>query len=187
MSNVSIESPPSPPLKIYSRHQTFQHPPSDSPLVPDLPSLPAPTVEPDLPVAISKSIRSTRNPSPHYTALSYHRLSQHFYACLLSISSVSIPKSVSDVLAHPGWRQAMLDELGALQSSGTWELVSLPSGKSVVGCRWVFAIKVGPDLKARLVAKGYNQIFGLDYGDTFSPVAKMAYVRLFIAMAALQR
>ena len=118
---------------------------------------------------------------PHYTALSYHRLSQPFYACLSSISSVSIPKSVSDALANPGWRQAMLDELSALQNSETWKLVSLPSGKSVVGYRWVFAIKVGPDgtidhLKARLVAKGYTQIFCLDYGDTFSPVAKM---RLF--------
>ena len=74
----------------------------------------------------------------------------------------------------PGWRQAMADELSALHNSGTWELVPLPSGKSVVGCRWVFAIKVGPDgtidrLKARLVAKGYTQIFGLDYGDTFPP------------------
>ena len=76
-----------------------------------------------------------------------------------------IPKTVRDALAHPGWRQAMTDELSALHNSGTWELVPLPFGKSVVGCRWVFAIKVGPDgtidrLKARLVAKGYTQIFG---------------------------
>jgi len=99
MSSVPIESPPSPPLKIYSRRQTFRRPPSDSPLVPDLPSPPALTVEPDLPIAIRKGIRSTRNPSPHYTALSYHRLSPPFYACLSSISSVSIPKFVDDALA----------------------------------------------------------------------------------------
>jgi len=107
MSSVPIESPPSPPLKVYSRRQTFQCPPSDSPLVLDLPSPLAPTVEPDLPVAIRKGIRSTRNPSPHYTALNYHRLSQPFYYCLSSIYSVSIPKSVRDALAHPGWRQAI--------------------------------------------------------------------------------
>jgi len=80
--------------------------------------------------------------------------------------------------------------LSALRHSGTWDLVQLPSWKSVVGCRLVYAIKVGPNgtvdhLKARLVAKGYTQIFGLDYGDTFFPVAKMASVRLFFAMAAL--
>jgi len=68
---------------------------------------PAPIVEPGHPIAIRKSIRSTRNPSPHYTALSYHRLSQPFYTCLSFISSVSIPKSRGDALAHPGWRQAI--------------------------------------------------------------------------------
>ena len=114
MSNVPTESPPSLPLKVYSRRQTFQHPPSDSPLVLDIPPPLAPTVESDLPVAIRKGIRSTCNPSLHYTALSYYRLSQPFYAYLSSISSVSIPKSVGDALAHPGWRQAILDELSAL-------------------------------------------------------------------------
>jgi len=72
------------------------------------------------------------------------------------------------------------------------ELVPLPSRKSIVGCRWMFAIKIGPagtigHLKTHLVAKGYIQIFGLDYGDTFSPVAKMISIHLFIAMVALQR
>jgi len=55
----------------------------------------------------------------------------------------------------------MLDEMNALQNNGTWELVPLLSRKSVVGCRWIFTIKVGPNgtidpLKVRLVAKGYT-------------------------------
>ena len=67
----------------------------------------------------------------------------------------------------------MVDEIAALHSNGTWDLVVLPSGKSTVGCRWVYTIKVGPDgqvdrLKARLVAKGYTQVYGFDYGDTLS-------------------
>jgi len=133
-------------------------------------SPPALTTESYLPIALRKGMRSTRNPSPHYLALSYHRLSLPFYTCLSSLSSVTIPKIVREALTHLGRRQAMTDELSALHNSGTWELVMLPSGKSIVGCRWVFATKVGPDgtndrLKARLVAKGYTQIFGLDYGD----------------------
>ncbi|RVW17729.1 Retrovirus-related Pol polyprotein from transposon TNT 1-94 [Vitis vinifera] len=122
--------------------------------------------------------------------LSYHRLSSPYSAFVSAISSVSLPKSTHEALSHPGWRQAMVDEMAALHSNGTWDLVVLPPGKSTVGCRWVYAVKVGPDgqvdrLKARLVAKGYTQVYGSDYGDTFSPVAKIASVRLLLSMAAM--
>ena len=50
-------------------------------------------------------------------------------------ASVSLPKSTHEALSHPGWRQAMVDEMAALHSNGTWDLVVLPPGKSTVGCR----------------------------------------------------
>ena len=84
----------------------------------------------------------------------------------------------------------MIVEMEALEHSGTWQLVPLPLGKKTVGCRWVYVIKVGPNgevdhLKARLVAKGYTQIYGVDYGDTFSPMTKITTIQLFCAMAAI--
>ena len=62
----------------------------------------------------------------------------------------------------------------------------LPTGKKVIGCRWVFAVKLNPDdsvarFKACLIAKGYAQTYGVDYSDTFSPIAKITYVQLFIS------
>ena len=62
--------------------------------------------------------------------------------------------------------KARVNEMASLHSTGTWDLVVLPFGKSPVGCRWVYTVKVGPDgqvdcLKARLVAKGYTQVYFL--------------------------
>ncbi|RVW85984.1 Retrovirus-related Pol polyprotein from transposon RE1 [Vitis vinifera] len=123
----------------------FPEAPADSLPIPSAspaPALPSPN---DLPIAVRKGTRSTRNPHPIYNFLSYHRLSSPYSAFVSAISSVSLPKSTHEALSHPGWRQAMVDEMAALHSNGTWDLVVLPSGKSTVGCRWVYAVKVGPD------------------------------------------
>jgi hypothetical protein len=189
-----VEAPKLTPIDSSdSAPQTIAIDSSDSDTVPISSPVEVP-VEPsdDLPIALHKGKRSTANPYPVYNFLSYHRLSPSYVAFVSALSSVSIPKTVHEALSHPGWKQAMIDEMIALESNQTWELVPLPPGKSVVGCRWVFNVKVGPDgqidrLKARLVAKGYTQVYGQDYSDTFSPVAKMTSVRLFLAMAAMKR
>ena len=145
----------------------------------------------DLPIALPKGFRPSRNPHPIYNFLTYHRLSSPYYAFVSTLSSISLPKNVHEVLSHPDWKKAMVEEMASLHSTSTWDLVTLSTGKSPIGCRWVYTIKIGLNGQvdrqtACLVAKRYTQIYGSDYYNTFSHDVKMALVRLLLSMATMR-
>uniref|UniRef100_A0A7N2LTQ0 Reverse transcriptase Ty1/copia-type domain-containing protein n=1 Tax=Quercus lobata TaxID=97700 RepID=A0A7N2LTQ0_QUELO len=95
---------------------------------------------------------------------------------------------LQEALGDPRWKEAMNEEMKSLQKNSTWKVVELPEGKKPVGCRWVFTVKYKADetierFKARLVAKVYTQTYGIDYMETFAPVAKINTVRILISLA----
>ena len=114
------------------------------------------------------------------------------FAAVIGDSEALEPRSFAEAKRGgdwPLWEKAIHEELATLKAAGTWELVEKPEGANVVGSKWVFRAKKDAAgkivrYKARLVAQGFSQIPGVDYFDTFAPVARLASIRTVLAFAA---
>ncbi|KAL8103627.1 hypothetical protein AgCh_027995 [Apium graveolens] len=115
------------------------------------------------------------------------------HKCFMSkVCDIHEPATYHEASLNPLWIEAMAKEIDALNSNNTWDFVDLPPGKKAIGSKWVFKVKLKSDgslerCKAHLVAKGYNQRFGIDYEETFSPFVKMATIRCLLALAASKK
>ncbi|KAJ1523172.1 hypothetical protein ONE63_001063 [Megalurothrips usitatus] len=105
--------------------------------------------------------------------------------------SLNDPVTVAEALARQDageWRKAMQEEYDSLMRHGTWELVLAPEGRKPISSKWVFKLKkdasgVPVRYKARLVARGFDQRYGVDFNDTYSPTVSHSRIRLLFALA----
>jgi hypothetical protein len=96
-------------------------------------------------------------------------------------------QSYGEAAGNPFWESSMQEEYNSLLENQTWDLVPLPSGRKLVRCKWVYRTKSVADghvsrYKAMLVSKGFQQVHGIDYDETFSPVVNMDSIHLALAI-----
>ncbi|GJY48476.1 retrovirus-related pol polyprotein from transposon TNT 1-94 [Tanacetum coccineum] len=110
--------------------------------------------------------------------------------CMFALTvSIVEPKNIKEAMADSAWIEAMQDELYQFDRLKVWELVDKPFGKMIIKLKWLWKNKKDEDQtiirnKARLVAKGYAQEEGIDFEESFAPVARLEAVRIFVAYAA---
>lgn len=112
------------------------------------------------------------------------------YACFVGIDK--FPETFKEAIQMDDandWKKAMASEMKSLADNNVWKLCDLPSDRKALPCKWVYRIKRNPDgsidkYKARLVVKGFKQRKGIDYEQTYSPVARMATIRALLSVSA---
>ena len=107
---------------------------------------------------------------------------------MIGLISMIEPTTVDEALSDDGWILAMQEELNQFQRNDVWDLVPKPQHKNIIGTKWVFRNKLNEQgevtrNKARLVAQGYSQQEGIDYTETFAPVARLEAIRLLLSYA----
>jgi hypothetical protein len=120
-----------------------------------------------------------------------HSSSSAHLSCFSNILFVALfePRDVGHALSDLSWVNAMHEELENFERNQVWTLVDPPRDMNVIGTKWVFKNKQGEDgevvrNKARLVAQGYSQVEGLEFGETFAPVARLEAIRILLGFAA---
>ncbi|GJZ09295.1 retrovirus-related pol polyprotein from transposon TNT 1-94 [Tanacetum coccineum] len=98
------------------------------------------------------------------------------------------PKNVKEVIQDESWTMAMQEELNQFKTNDVWSLVPPPNNQTIIGTKWVFKNKLDENgvvskNKARLVAQGYNQQEGIDFDETYAPVARLESIRILLAYA----
>jgi len=126
-----------------------------------------------------------------FAALEESEWLEHILAAETTEVEALEPRTLAEAKRRPDWplwENAIAEELATLKTAGTWRLEEAPPGANVIGSKWVFKAKKDAarniaHYKARLVAQGFSQIGGVDYDDTYAPVAKLTSLRALIAMA----
>ncbi|GJS01798.1 retrovirus-related pol polyprotein from transposon TNT 1-94 [Tanacetum coccineum] len=104
------------------------------------------------------------------------------------LENVIDPKNINEALKDENWVMAMQEELNQFKTNDVWELVPNPMDMTIIGTKWVYRNKLDENgvvtrNKARLVAQGYNQQEGIDYDETYAPVARLESIRILLAYA----
>jgi Reverse transcriptase (RNA-dependent DNA polymerase) len=153
-----------------------------------------PAIPPPVPPSVTRPMRTIRAPicdnDPRYDVTSYNRTPVR--ASVAESEIGSDPRTFDEAMARPDatkWRLACGTEQIAFEQMGVYEVVPCPRGRKVVSSHWVFRVKRGPDgsiqkYKARVVAQGFTQIEGIDFDETFTPVAKLTSLCTILAIAA---
>ena len=134
----------------------------------------------------SDQAHSTVHPLSHF--VSYDKFSHSHKAFLTAIDSTDEPSCFAQATQDERWREAMQQEIKALEKNKTWTLEELPEGKRAIDSKWVYKINYKSNgeverYKARLVAKGFTQTEGVDHHETFAPVSKLVTVRTLLVVA----
>ncbi|GJT42607.1 retrovirus-related pol polyprotein from transposon TNT 1-94 [Tanacetum coccineum] len=103
-------------------------------------------------------------------------------------TTIQEPKNIKEVIQDESWTMAMQEELNQFKTNNVWSLVPPPKNQTIIGTKWVFKNKLDENgivsrNKARLVAQGYNQQEGIDFDETYAPMARLESIRILLAYA----